>query len=437
MIINTYLREKLFLNYWIVPVLVVLLFGILSIYTLYLDTFIYELWLSDSAVFIHKDSAQAVLSTIAASVITVTSVVFSITVLILSIASNQLGPRLIPNFIKQGTTQFVIGLFIGTFVFCICILSTINPSTPIPHLSIILSMILGISCFLILIYFIHYICRSIQVEYVLENILKEFKQLINVELESQKLKYNTYENSYNKNNLPKLKKQVISEEHGYLQNIDLDQLLSICDKNNITVELLVQSGNFLKSNIVMFYIYHEESLPENISQDLLKCFRIGSQRSTTQDIEFIFEQMAEIGIRALSPSLNNPYTAILCLDFIAESLILLAQTDLPPTILMSKKQSSGLILSRTNHKEIIKKAFDRFRQQAVNDLSVSIKFMQIIEEVIKCSQNQYIKKYLLTHAKLLYEAQESKIKNSTDLSDLKKSLNKINKSLNTKDVTTV
>ena len=141
---------------WPTPLCLAILAMILVTITLYLDhhyVFIYLKTQLDDL--ISSVAARDVLSVISTAIITITSVTFSITVLILSIASNQLGPRLIPNFMRQRTTQLVLGLFIGTFIYTILTLFSMGFQSEhfsMPLLSIATAILLSIICFFVLIF---------------------------------------------------------------------------------------------------------------------------------------------------------------------------------------------------------------------------------------------------------------------------------------------
>lgn len=423
-----FFKERVFLNYWVTPFLLTIIFGLLSIICLNLDTVIYHFFLSDTAVFIHRDSAQTVLSTIASSIITVTAVVFSITVLILSIATNQLGPRLIPNFLKQGKTQLVVGLFIGSFLYCLVILCTINSSTPTPHLSIFVGICLGVICFLVLIYFIHYICRAIQVDVVLEDIAAECKAVLlkdsNDNGKDENLARTNNELELNGNG-----QLVRASSSGYLRFINLTFYLEKAQKHDAVVHFLVRPGHFVKTEQPIIKIHTKKELSNDDLSQLSNGLIIGVQRTSAQDVTFLFEQMAEIGLRALSPGINNPYTAILCMEYIAECLIQLCRYEIPKSNIYHKSQKWGVILKRHSYEGIIKAALDRLRQQALTDLSVSIKFMQIIYDILDSLEGDLLKPYLVQQAKTLYLEHKEKLNNDYDLEDLNKHYERINKFL--------
>ena len=171
--------ENLYSSYWLYPLTFAFLATFLLIITLRLDTDILK-FLPGSMPTFDIDVLRKVLSLITTSSISITSVVFSITVLTLSLASSQLGPRLLPTFIRQGKTQLVIAVFIGIYVYCLLLLAFSSVNTENNYIaSFIVGVLLGIISFLALIYFIHYVCKAIQIENVLNYLSNETVLIMN------------------------------------------------------------------------------------------------------------------------------------------------------------------------------------------------------------------------------------------------------------------
>lgn len=175
-------KDDMLTDFWFIPLaMTIVSFELslsMSMIDLFIDTKEIELHLSK---IVSKESISIVFPVLATSTITMTSIVFSITVLILSIAENQLGPRLLPNFMRQNTTQFVFGFIIGTFIYTIVILQvhSANIDNNIHlYMSELLGPIFGILSLLILIYFIHYICYVLQIDNMLDFLANDLKDCL-------------------------------------------------------------------------------------------------------------------------------------------------------------------------------------------------------------------------------------------------------------------
>lgn len=420
--INT-IKEKVFLNYWVSPFIITVLFAIFALATIKIDIEINTFWLADKQIYFNAGSVEAILSMIGASIITVTAVVFSVFILTLSIASNQLGPRLIPNFTKNGITQMAIGLYIGTFVYVLVILTSIGISEHLPTVSILFSVFFAIACFIVLIYLIHYICQSIQIDCILNKLKNEFMHLIENKMffeVPQKDISHSFDSSL-LNNMGS--EQIVSDQCGFLTFINVNKLVDIAEKDKLVIEVLVRPGQFVNQYMPIFNI-HGKCNEQPISA-IKSCININTIRSSTQDIEFVFEQIAEIAIRALSPSINNPYTAIICIDYLTECIICLSKSSLHNGIFFNNEEKSGVLVSYFSYKGIIDITFDRLRQQAVGDLSVTIKILQSVSNIIDISHNEEINTALIEQARILYTEQRHKIENTKDANDLKETVEKL------------
>ena len=200
------------------------------------------------------DGARSILSTIAGSMITVAGVVFSITIVALTLASTQFGPRILNNFIRDRGYQVVLGTFISTFVYCLSILRTIRGGENyyfIPHISIMVGFILAIVSIFVLIYFIHHISVSIQVFNIVSNISTELKSTI-----ARSFPENGGEKSFTTDkpwvtmesepeNLEQKGKQILSRKSGYIRVIDGTGLMSFAESNDLIIKMNCRSGDYI------------------------------------------------------------------------------------------------------------------------------------------------------------------------------------------------
>ncbi len=180
-------REALRTNLWLVPSLEILAAVALYAGTHVVDKAAYDgsLTLPSWIVFGSADAARQILTALAAAVITVVGIVFSITIVTLTLASTQFGPRMLRNFIRDRGTQFTLGTFVATFVYATLVLISIGPGTRgqdfVPHLSITISVALVTLSMAVLIYFIHHIATSIQLPQVIASIAKDLSRAIDAE----------------------------------------------------------------------------------------------------------------------------------------------------------------------------------------------------------------------------------------------------------------
>ncbi len=396
--------ENFYANYWVIPSLMTIGAIILA----YLIHLIGGYFDKDFLLEINYENSMDILSVLASATATMSSVILSITVLILSLASNQLGPRLIPNFMKQGRTQIIIGYFLGSFAYPLfgMLLITIN-SYSASELFLITSIgvIIGIICFFLIIYFIHYVCHVIQIDNILVFLGNEISHCLKRNLKP--LSDHAHQNTDSEEQLcGYLTTPACSISSGYIQIIDFDKCLKLAIKYDCIIEILFRPGHYLWENQICFNIRHQHPLDPNLAKQLPGCLTLGIRRNTIQDIEFAFEQLAEIAIRALSPSMANPFTAINCADRLGYAIQCLNQYAEDEKFVYDEEKQLRLVKRPRNFENIIESGFVRLRQQAKTDLKVSIRLLQIFYSLLMQNLQVSIERILLKQSEALIEALE-------------------------------
>lgn len=427
-------KEDLYARFWVIPLLVSLLAVLLAGITLWLDHTAFLPALNKTlSTFVFTENARTTLSIIATAVVTITSVTFSITVLILSINAQQLGPRILPNFMRQKPTQLVLGLFIGTFIYTMLVLHALpllDAQSQQALISITVSLLLGIISFFTLIYFIHFVCHIIQIDNILimlsEELLYSVKRTLNTKLPCNQ---GGIHKAVNKdipleiNHSYKHTTIITACESGYIQTIDYDVVLNLAKKQDMMIKILFRTGEFIFHELPMIEVLHNAPLKkkdENICQNAIQ---IGIRRSTVQDIEFAFEELSEIALRALSPGINNPYTAILCVNRIVEGFSVLAKEKTQPSILVDNEGAVKIFRKITNYPNIVNAALNRLRQQTQQDLSVSIQLLRTLTRLFELPLPDDLKKALFAQAEMIHNSAIKNDINENDKQDIQEKFN--------------
>ncbi|HEV3235028.1 MAG TPA: DUF2254 domain-containing protein, partial [Candidatus Dormibacteraeota bacterium] len=316
-------REALRTNLWLVPTglvaVVVVLFGV----TFLLDRLVYAgvinlpWWINGGS----ADSGRQVLGTIAAAVITVVGVVFSIVILALQLASTQFGPRMLRNFVRDLGTQLTLGTFVATFVYAVMTLGSISSATPkadfVPHISISLALLLLVVDLGVLIYFIHHVAVTIQLNEVAAGIGKDLRRAIDEQYAYAGGPADVDPGDQDDPDLWSLAQgtEVQARRSGYLQAVSHESLVEVAAAFNGLIELLYRPGHFVVAGRPLARVWPESSAPA-IADALDVAHVTGHHRTLTQDPVFAVDQLVEIAIRALSPAINDTFTAITCIDWL-------------------------------------------------------------------------------------------------------------------------
>ena len=355
------------------------------------------------------EGASAVLSIVAGSMITIAGVVFSMTLVALSLASSQLGPRLLRSFMRDSTTQVVLGTFIATFLYCLLVLRTIRRTEEVafvPHLSVSLGVLLAVASVGVLIYFIHHVSVSIQANEIAARIGSELIEKIDHLFPEQIGRDlpmiptdppdEAFLQAFDEDARP-----VDSDGDGYLQYVDGRALLDLAVEEDLVVRLERRAGDYVTAARPLVRIWPGSRLTDSIAAQVRSLFVLGHQRTADQDLEFGVNQLAEIAVRALSPGLNDPFTAITCVDHLGSALCRLATRSMPSSFRYDLQGQLRLIASGNTFSDFTDAAFNQIRQYSRSNAAVSIRLLETIAVVARFAHRPEDRSALLRHAEMI------------------------------------
>ncbi|MES2366000.1 MAG: DUF2254 domain-containing protein [Pseudomonadota bacterium] len=354
------------------------------------------------------EGASAVLQTIAGSMITIAGVVFSLTLVALSLASSQFGPRLLRNFMRDTTNQLVLGTFVATFLYCLLVLRTIRRADAVafvPHLSVTLGVLFALASLWVLIYFIHHVSVSIQADEIVARVGSELNDVIErlypvpIVLPLRPI------NENNSSNLPDALgrdgRAVGAPHDGYLQIIDTDALAELAEEEKILLRVERRPGHYIVKGSPLITVWPGDRVCDDLSARMTSAFVVGNQRTPSQDIEFPVYQLVEIAVRALSPGVNDPFTAVVCLDRLSSALSRLAQREMPSGERRDADNRLLLIVPSQNFPDIVDAAFNQIRQDARSNAAVTIRLLETITVIAQVARRLDDQAALLRHADMI------------------------------------
>ncbi len=367
--------EKTRQSYWFVPSLMTIAAVILSFAFINLDEWAGAKWLGQwEFLYANKpEGARALLSTIAGSMIGVAGVTFSITIAAVAYASSSFGPRIINNFMKDTGNQVTLGTFISTYVYCLLILRTVrngDESSFVPHLSVLFGVVLALASLCVLIFFIHHIPESIHVANVVSGIGKEMlakaetmypDKLRNAKSSTEKVARRPPDPDDYK---------VVSERTGYLQSVDAGLLMEIASENDLVLVMNLEPGMFTTVSRTLVRVHGENAKDQESA--IRGCFIFGSDRSPTQDLLYLIDQLIDIAGRALSPGINDPFTAISCVNWLNALLTQLADREFPAAHLEDEGGKIRVINYDVSYERYVDSIWDRLRPYVEKDRNASL-----------------------------------------------------------------
>ena len=371
------------------------------------------------------EGARSLLSTFASSMITIAGVAFSVVIVALTLASSQFGPRLLRNFMKDKGNQVVLGTFISTFIYCVMVLRsihTLEEKSFVPAISVTFAMALALMNVVVLLYFIHHISASIQADQVVAEVYKDLFGYMKLQFPGE-LENESDEKEDNRSIPPKEDRyhqdhHLVVPHDGYLQAVDLESLLEIATKNDLLICLEYRPGNFIAHRNTLVTVKCNEGLDKTLSEKTLDSFIIGSQRSPEQDIEFTINQLVEVAVRALSPGINDPFTAMTCIDRLGSALCYLTGRSFPPIYHYDDQDQLRVMTRPVTFTDIIDAAFDQIRQYGRPSVAVIIRLLETLKTIAVHSRNSEQRQAILRQGRMIVRTDHASLSEENDRQDV-------------------
>jgi uncharacterized membrane protein len=339
--------------------------------------------------------AQIILSSIATSIMTVVSIVFAILLMTLTLASTQFSPRILVSFVRDRTTQWTLGVFLGTFSYCMAALPAARalPHPFVPAATVSGAMLLALGCVAWLIYFIHHVSQSISVNHIVDRIARETELVID--------EYMPYAGSpfrlddFEDVSLSEPGAAVLSRQSGYIRYIDINRLITLAREYGIRVRLERRVGHFVPAGVPIIWVSKPERASPVRELHLLAALDLGPTRTMQQDVEFGIIQIVDIALRAMSPAINDPSTAISCVDQLSRIIIYWLRREQPKTRYYAPPHVLRLVVPWITFRGLLNTAFDQVRHYATADLAVSLRLIRALHDIASATTRSDEQKLLV------------------------------------------
>ena len=328
------------------------------------------------------EGARGLLAAIASSLITVTGVVFSVTIVALQLASSQYTPRLLRDFTADRGNQLVLGVFIGTFTYTLLVLRTVRSPDEgagfVPGVAVTLAIVLAIVNIGVLIFFIDHSARSIQVSTILARVTARTRDHIARRFPSDVGRPEPASALPEPQGIPHI---VEARRSGYLQHVDGDALFRVGHEGQRLIVMDVEIGSFVLEGTPLARVAGP-ALTDEVADEIRSAFVVGGQRTPGQDVEFGFIEIADIAVKALSPGINDPTTALHCIDRLAELLLFLGCRSEPvPT--RSRTGAVHFIARWRTFEDVARRAIEPIRHFAADQPLVAAALVRALGDVAR------------------------------------------------------
>ena len=409
-------------TFWVLPALLVLTGIVGAVGLVHIDrSGLVPTWLLQSAWLYNGGGtgARTLLGAVAASTIGVAGTVFSITIAALSLAAGQMGPRLLRNFTRDRGNQATLGVFLGTFSYALMVLRSIRTQEEgnfVPYLSLNVGIALAFVCVGTLVYFVGHMAGRINVETVIgivsEEVLSAIRRLTTDAPQPSPPGAECWHNAV----------PVTDSRHGYLQQLDENGLANWAAEHRIAIRLLVRPGDYVFPGTPIALAI---PVADGVDDAIRDATALGPQRLSSGDLEFAVRQLVEVAVRALSPGINDPHTAIGVLDRLGAALCETVPLHLPSGVTL-RDNRPVLVVPSFDYSGLVDAMFHMIRQNGARSTAVLIRLLEVLTAVLKCERNPGRVEVLQRHADLVIGVAEREISTPADLGDIRRRYNAFN-----------
>ena len=402
--------------FWLLPALMVVAGILLAVAMVELDrSGTVPQWLIDSP-FLYNGGgtgARTLLGAVASSTIGVAGTVFSITIAALSLAAGQMGPRLLRNFVRDRGNQFTLGAFLGTFSYALMVLRSVRTQDEgafVPHAALTTAILFAFLCVGTLVFFVGHMVGRINVDTVIEEVSAEVRRAI------ERLTATEAPPTGEVARLTEAATVIVDDRHGYLRELDRDQLADWAARAGTTVRLLVRPGDYVFPGAPIALI---EPPVGGAEHAIRRATALDGQRVSRGDLEFPVRQLVEIAVRALSPGINDPHTAIAVLDRLGAALCEIAPRYLPTGVTL-RDDRAALVTPAIDYDGLTDAMFLQIRQNADGTASVLTRMLEVLTAVAGCERAPARLAALRHHADLILSDGTRSLDTPADTDDLRR-----------------
>lgn len=363
------------------------------------------------------EGAAGVLSAIASSIITVTGVVFSVTIVALQLASSQFTPRVLRQFTADRANQIVLGVFIGTFTYTLLVQRTLRTADGgeefVPNVAVTGAVVLALVSIGFLIFFINHAARSIQASVIIDSVtadtMQAVRQVFPERLEDGEDPPLILADEYTSGR-PEAPLVITCHKAGYIQEVDRAAMKRIAHRNHLFIRMDAEIGKYVLPGAEVMCVWPGSDVDAEIENELRGALLLGMERTPHQDLELGVIELMDIAVKAMSPSVNDPTTALNAIDRLGEILLELSWRRRGDLVEMSDSGRPLLITRRPLLHDTLGVAFDQVRHYAAGNPTVAIALTRLLGRLVALAPDSA----RATFMEELHEVKSTAIREITD-----------------------
>lgn len=393
-------------NLWLVPLLMSIGSVGLFAVTRWLDGTVAAGWIPDALATSSTGDAFIVLSALLGAVATALALVFSTTVLTFSIASSQLGPRLIRRFMRDAVTQLTLGSFMATLIFLVMTLASVRSdrTNGVSSFSVAVAVLLALGCFAGLVFYVHHVAATIQAPSVVASVVRDLRDVL-----AERDDYLTEVARCTDVDLVAATAAaahtdggaITALRSGYVELFDHARLLDAAERVDATIVLERRPGQFVVQGQTIAKVVPATAAAE-VCRTVDESVEIGDARTLRQDEEFAIAQVVEIALRALSPAVNDTYTGLTCIDWLGAAMVQIGRHPEPTGGWCSDDGTLRLVEPSLHFERELKASFDLIRQSGSDNPAVLIRLLDALSAMAPMVHSERLPA-LRAHVELVHE----------------------------------
>ena len=410
--------SRLISSYWFVPLLVTL-GGVLSAVVLLIVDSQVRLDPDGTLAMLRPSSAEgarALLSAVIGAMITAISVTFSVTIVALTVAAQHFGPRVLNSFVRQTSAQLVLGTFMATFAYSVLALGAISgtgPDAEVPELAVAGAVVLVVLSIGALIYYVHHVSTTLQIGELAAAIVEDLRDSV-----SRREHYTDQNHHAEPSTIPEAPADAMPVhglESGYVQRIDYDEIVECARARNAVVWIRREPGAFLVAGTPLALVHPPHACDDALISTLQRACIVGRDRTLWHDHEFAVKQLVEIALRALSPGVNEPFTAMTCIDRLTEGLACVATVPSPQVGHRDAARCVRVWVQAQPFSLLLRAAFDPIRIFAGTNPAIYARLLDSLAELGLIARHEGDRQLLREQADVVQRAAERGLTDSEDL----------------------
>lgn len=377
------------------------------------------------------DGARGMLSTIAGSMITVAGVIFSITIVSLSLAASQYSSRVLRNFMRDRMNQTVLGVFVGIFAYCLVVLRTIRGGDEgafVPALSVLVAVALAFVGIAFLIFFIDHIGSSIQASQIIATVANDTLDAVDRLFPGNPGEPVDEPDMVASMTRPQFRGAIPSQRTGYVQRVDIAALMAFARARHTIVRMECRVGDFVIEDTLLASVSETRDADPEAVRQINAAYTVDRQRTVDQDAAYGIRQLVDVALKGLSPGINDTTTAVMCVDYLTAIVARLAHRPL-------KKPERGengevqVIVRRPIYADFVAESFDQIRQNAGGNVAVLRRLLHSLETLGRITPDTGRRRVLHLHVEAVREVIQRSVQSPQERAELESHATRVSEAL--------